>query len=174
MQRQERFPFFKEYSTDYCQNIFREGSLVGVFSCIARSVRALMKTAIEPYLHDHLVDTLYYALGVFTYIYFALSALTFFFRTSVPNSFPYIVDILSNPYLGALGVYVVVKEIVRRRNNTMRRRWGELFATLWLTLFVTASLATYFSEYYYLDEMYKIVATNSLAAIIIRIGTLIR
>lgn len=174
MQRQEHLPIFKNYSPECCQNIFREGPLVDVFSCIACYVREFIKNKIGQYFHDHLVDTLYYTLGVFTYVYFTLSAITFFFRANVPNSFPYIVDILSNPYLGALGMYVIAKEIVRRRNTALRRRWGEIFATLWLLLFITASLATYFLDYYRLDEVYKIVATNSLAAIIIRIGTFIR
>lgn len=133
-----------------------------------------VQTALKQYLRDNLVDLLYYALSIFTYLYLAAIVLVFFFERQLPRSIPYIVDTLSEPYLGALGVYVVVKEIERRRGRQIRRRWGELFAHIWIMFLITASAAVYFSEYYHLSPIYQTVVTNALAALIIRIGTIIK
>lgn len=132
------------------------------------------RRAFRRHLYDNFVDVLYFLLSVFTYLYLGFSIITFFFQKQVPKSFPYIIDTLSEPYLGALGIYVVVKEIERRRGREIRKHWGELLATIWFLFFVAATILTYFSEQYQLGGVYKTVVTNALAAIIIRIGTLLR
>ena len=135
---------------------------------------AIFRRVFKQYIYDHFVDLLYVSLGVFTYIYLLLSIVAFFFYSSVPRSLPHIIDTLSEPYLGSLGIYVVVKEIERRRGKVKKRRFGDLFAVVWFIFFLSATALTYFSEEYGLNEIYKTVVTNSLAALIIRIGTLLR
>lgn len=129
---------------------------------------------LQDYFRQNLIDLLYLILSIFTYVYLALSILTFFFEKSVPLFLPDTIEILSEPYLGVLGVYVVVKEIERRRGYIKQRTWGELFAIIWFLFFVTASFLTFFSEDYHANAIYKTVVTNALAAMIIRLGMIIR
>ena len=129
---------------------------------------------LKDYFRQNLIDLLYLVLSLFTYIYLALSILTFFFEKSVPSFLPKAIEILSEPYLGVLGVYVVVKEIERRRGHIKQRTWGELFAIVWFLFFVIASFLTFFSEEYHANAIYKTVVTNALAAVIIRVGMIIR
>lgn len=133
-----------------------------------------VRRVIREYLKDNFVDILYHLLSVFTYFYLAAIILVFFFEKNLPHAIPFIVDTLSEPYLGALGVYVVVKEIERRRGRQIKRRLGELFAHIWIMFLIAASTAVYFSDYYHLTPLYQTVITNALAALIIRIGTLIK
>lgn len=135
---------------------------------------AVFLRALKDYIYQHFLALLYYVLSFLTYLYLGLSIVTFFFPKQVPKSFPYIIDALSEPYLGALGIYVVVKEIERRRGRKLYRHLGELFTAVWFLFFIAASGLTYFSDDYNLGALYKTVVTNALAAIIIRIGTLIR
>lgn len=144
------------------------------FAPIEENFTEKVRGLLHEYLKENFVDLLYYVLSIFTYFYLAAVILVFFFEYSFPPAFPYIVDTLSEPYLGALGVYVVVKEIERRRGRQIRRRWGELFAHIWIIFLICASLAVYFSEYYHLSPLYQTVVTNALAALIIRIGTIIK
>ena len=129
---------------------------------------------LKNYFYEKLTEILYFLLATITYLYLALSIVTFFFDKYVPQIFPFIISTLSEPYLGVLGVYVVVKEINKRRGKMAPKHWGELFVGLWFMFFITATLLTIFSEHYYTNAIYKTIVTNSLAALIIRIGTLLR
>lgn len=135
---------------------------------------ALFRRAIKTYFYENTLDLLYRLLTIFTYLYLGLSIATFFFPSFVPKSFPYIIDTLSEPYLGVLGIYVIVREIELRRGKILQKRRGELFTAIWFLFFITATLLTFFTEGYYLNNVYKTVVTNALAALIIRIGTLLR
>ena len=135
---------------------------------------AKVRRVFHEYLKENFVDFLYYILSIFTYFYLAAVILVFFFENRFPPVIPYVVDALSEPYLGALGVYVVVKEIERRRGRQIRRRWGEFFAHIWILFLIAATSTVYFSEYYHLTPLYQTVVTNALAALIIRIGTIIK
>lgn len=138
------------------------------------NIFTVLRRAVKEYLYKNFLTLLYYLLSTFTYLYLGLSIITFFLSKQVPKSFPYIIDTLSEPYLGALGVYVVVKELERRRGKEPPKHWGELFTATWLIFFAVATILTYLSDDYNLSGTYKNVVTNALAAIIIRIGTLIR
>jgi hypothetical protein len=129
---------------------------------------------LREHLHENYIDFLYLILSLLTYIYLTLSIVTFFFEDRVPQNLPYAIETLSEPYLGILGIYVVVKEIERRRGHIKQRTWGELFAIVWFLFFITASILTFFSDHYQVNAIYKTVVTNALAAVIIRIGTIIR
>jgi len=134
----------------------------------------LFRRAIRQYLYENFIDILYIALFTFTYLYLGLAIVTFFFEARVPHIFPNIIETLSEPYLGALGIYVIVKEIERRRGKMVQRLWGELFAVVWFFFFVTASILILFSNQYHVSMIYKNVVTNALAAIIIRLSVLLR
>lgn len=135
---------------------------------------AAFRHAFKNYIYDNFLDILRFFLGVFTYLYLGLTIVTFFLGPTAPKSFPYIVDALSEPYLGALGIYVVIKEIERRRGKKIEKPMLELFAIIWLLFLITATALTFFSEKYPPNIVYKVVVTNALAALIIRIGTLLR
>lgn len=130
--------------------------------------------ALKGYFRKNYIDFLYLGLSLFTYLYLGLSIVTFFFEQSVPNFFPKIIDALSEPYLGTLGIYVVVKEIERRRGRLKQRSIGELFAIIWFIFFIVATFLTLYSNHYHLNSVYKTVVTNALAALIIRIGMIVR
>lgn len=175
MHRQGHLPILNNHSPDYCQNVFREGTISSVLSCTSAYLIAAVKDSIREYFQRNFVDILYAALGIFTYFYLAISIVAFFFQGHVSLALLYVVDALAQPYLGALGVYVVVKEIARHHDHlTNRRRWGEHFVTIWIIFFIAASFAIYYSDSYYLNEMYKTIATNSLAVLIIRIGAFLK
>jgi len=125
------------------------------------------------YLHDRFINVVYIILSVLTYLYLFLSVLTFFFARHVPPVFSSIVETLSEPYLGALGVYIIVREIEKRRGYIRSNR-KEHFIFFWLLFSIIATLLISFSEYYYANELYKTIVTNTLATIIIRIGMLVR
>lgn len=134
----------------------------------------LFRRAIRQYFYDNFIDILYVGLSTFTYLYLGLALVTFFFESKVPAIFPNIIDMLSEPYLGALGIYVIVKEIERRRGKIIPRVWSELFAVVWFFFFVAASILILFSNEYHVSMLYKNVVTNALAAIIIRLGVVLR
>lgn len=138
------------------------------------NVLAVLKRVLKDYIYNNFVDILYVFLGIITYCYLALTVTAFFFEQSVPRIIPRLVDLFSEPYLGALGIYVVVREVEHRRGKHVKNRWGDLFAAAWFILLVVATVLTYVSENYHITGVYKAVVTNALAALIIRIGTILR
>lgn len=139
------------------------------------STLAVFRRAIEDYFYNHLVDFLFVSLSIFAYLYLFLAIITFFFEDQAPKYLPDIIETLAEPYLGAIGIYIVVKEIERRRGKNIRSmRKGDIFTLIWFIFFVSASFLTYFSESYHWGSLYKTIVTNALAAIIIRIGALIK
>jgi len=133
-----------------------------------------LRNAIKEYIYENISEILYFLFGLVTYLYLAIAIVVFFFEKSLPPLLPRVVEIFSEPYLGVLGVYVVVKEIERRRGHVKTRAWGELFGIIWFFFLVVATLFTFYSDNYHASEIYKTVVTNALAALIIRIGTMIR
>lgn len=140
----------------------------------SKSLFAVFKLVLQEYIKERFVDFLYLFLSIFTYLYLGLTILTFFFESYIPRSFSITVETLSEPYLGALGIYVVVKEIEHRRGRHIAYRWGDLFAALWMIFLIIATILTYVSEHYHVSIIYKTIVTNALAALIIRIGTILR
>lgn len=138
------------------------------------NVLTVLKRALKEYLYNNFVDILYILFGIVTYCYLALTVTAFFFERQVPRIVPQLVDLFSEPYLGVLGIYVVVREIERRRGKHVKNRWGDLFAAVWFIFLVVATVLTYVSESYHVTGVFKAVVTNALAALIIRIGTMLR
>lgn len=124
-------------------------------------------------LYDNFIDTLHFGLLCATYAYLAAGVAAFFFQGLFPRAFPSLVEAFSEPYLGALGVYIVVNEIRRRRGKKVHPHFSSIFAGVWLAFLVTASFFVYFSEAYHFDEAYRVVMANSFAAFIIRLGAIL-
>lgn len=128
----------------------------------------------EEELRREAVDWIYAALGVFTYLYLVTLAVVFFggledeWRTVFV-----LLDSLQEPYLGALGIYVILKEIRKRRRDYPSRYAGEFFVALWLLFLLVSTLITIFSPEFNFAATYKIILTNSLVALIAYIGSLI-
>lgn len=120
------------------------------------------------------VDALYFVLGIFTHIYGAALTILFFLQTS--GNFPIIVSILDafqEPYLGGLGVYVVLKEVRKHYHKNQSRHYGEYFVIAWLFLVVLSTVSILFFSAYRFDEVYKMILTNGLATFIIFLGGII-
>ena len=125
----------------------------------------------EEFLKKEATDWLYALLGLFTYLYLGTLAIFYFgnLKEVTPALFIFL-DALQEPYLGAVGVYAVLKEIRKRNRMHPSRYFGELFVILWFFLFLSATLAALWGSYT-LDYTYKIIFTNTLAATIIFIGS---
>ena len=137
----------------------------GIFVSLMRAVRRA--------LYDNFVDTLHHVLVVATYAYLFTNIVVFFFQQSLPASSSWLLAAFSEPYLGALGIYIVVNEIRRRRGKKLYPYLGTAATFSWFALLVTSSLLVYFGETYHLNIVYRTTVTNSFAAFIIRIGTVL-
>ena len=128
----------------------------------------------EEMLRREAVDWLYKILGAFTYLY--LTALSIFFFGSFSERLSWVfvfIDALQEPYLGALGIYVILKEVRKRRRDYPSLYRGELFVILWVIILAVATLTVVVSPIHKFDEVYKVIFTSSLAAVVIYIGGLI-
>lgn len=120
------------------------------------------------------IDAFYFIIGALTHFYGGTLTLLFFFRTA--SSWPVLVgllDALQEPYLGGLGVYVILKEIRKRYHHEQSKHYGEFFVAMWLVLLVVSTLLVFFSPAYRFDDVYKLIITNSLATLAIYVGGLI-
>ena len=159
---------FGDYPENHNARLFKDEISFGVLSHVFRQ-----------YVYDHGIKILHFFLRVLIYCYLGIAVFAFFAPHYAPHSLLYIVDAFSEPYLGALGVYIVVKEIKRRR--TLRgdatrpsRPNFELYPLLWFLFLVTSTIAIYYSEHYVAGTLYQTVVTDAFAVMIIRIGTLLR
>lgn len=126
---------------------------------------------LKKYIRKKSIDILYVIFSIFTYLYLALSVIAFFFHTFVPDSLPFIIEALSDPYLGALGLYIVMHGLYRKKKS---RSHGQLFVPLWALFFLFASAFIYFVPDHTLETLYKTVVTNAFAALILRVGMILR
>lgn len=117
------------------------------------------------------VDVLFFVLSVFTHLY-ALALTIVFFTRSTPfwPNFVSILGALEEPYVAALGVYVVLKEIRKMEHKVDSRHHGELFVGAWLLLLIITTFTIILSSNYQFDAVYQMIITNSLVTIIIYIG----
>ena len=117
---------------------------------------------------------LFAALSIFTYVYLVVLAVVFFgkFADQCKNLF-FLLDALRDPYLGALGIYVILKEIRQRRFSHPSRYFGELFVILWFAFGAIATVVVLFFPGYGFDDVYRIVLVNSAVVFLIYLGSLI-
>ena len=92
-----------------------------------------LKKVVIKALAESAVDLLYYIVGFFTALYFFIAAYLFFKGGGVyRNIAVQIFDSLSEPYLGSVGIYVILKEIRKRNSKTKSKHLGEYFVYFWL------------------------------------------
>lgn len=118
------------------------------------------------------LERMYFWLGYFTSFYLILSAVEFFANLHlVYPAVEHALDALSEPYLGGLAVYVILKEIRKKRRDLPSLHRGERFVAAWLTLFAATSLAVVLSEFYRFDVAYRLIVSNSLASFMVYLGS---
>ena len=119
------------------------------------------------------IDHLYVWLGHFTNLYLALIAVEFFSNLHLAHpTLELALDAFSEPYLGALAVYVVLKEIRKRRLGSARSfHRGEWFVITWLALLTLTTLAVALTDTYRFDAAYKLIISNSIASLMIYLGS---
>lgn len=134
------------------------------------SIRERIRTAI----YNQAIDWLYLVLATFTYIYFfAIAALFFTKRGGYFSVLTRALDALSEPYLGTVGIYTILKEIRKRRFGTESKHGGEFFVFMWSALLAVASLLVIFSKSYVFDEIAGLILATGLAVFVIYLGGLI-
>ena len=121
-----------------------------------------------------IIDWLYFVLAVFTYFYIFAAAFLFFTRRGgYFLVLTRLLDALSEPYLGSVGIYVILKEIRKRRFGEQSKHWGEFFVFLWISLLVIAVPFIIFSESYVFDEVAGLIVTMGLGVFVIYLAGLI-
>ena len=120
------------------------------------------------------VDILYFFLGIFTYVY--LFAIAFLYLSGV-SSFDTVasklIRALAEPYLGAVGIYTILKESRKRRYALSSRHRGEIFVIAWLALFALTSILAIFTKFYTFTRTFELIIMLSLSLGIIYIGSVV-
>ncbi len=120
------------------------------------------------------VDILYFFLGIFTYVY--LFAIAFLYLSGV-SSFDTVasklIRALAEPYLGAVGIYTILKESRKRRYALSSRHRGEIFVIAWLALFALTSILAIFTKFYTFTKTFELIIMLSLSLGIIYIGSVV-
>lgn len=132
------------------------------------------KKAVTKALAESAVDFLYYIVGFFTSLYFFLAAYLFFIGGGKYHEIAVkIFDALSEPYLGSVGIYVILKEIRKRQSKVKSKHFGEYFVYLWLVLFLVVLGFIWFLPNYHFDELMGAITTVTLASLVIYTGGII-
>lgn len=149
---------------EYLRNS-ENGSGNGNFSFKKTIIRALAESA---------VDFLYYAVGFFTSLYFLAAAYLFFIGGGEHNDILIkIFDALSEPYLGSVGIYVILKEVRKRNLRIKSKHFGEYFVLAWSTLFLISASLVIWSPNFIFDTLMSAITTITLALVVIYTGGLI-
>lgn len=116
---------------------------------------------------------IYGGLELFTSLYLIVIAFEFFSNFHVEHpTLEKVLDGFSEPYLAALGVYVILKEIYKRRTaQAISLHRGEVFVLLWAILLFLTTVAVVSTEHYRFDAVYGLIISNSLASLMIYIGS---
>lgn len=116
----------------------------------------------------HALDWFYGLLFIFTHFYFLAIAFLFFSsRGGYYFLTTQLMEALSEPYLGALGVYVLLKELRKRKIQPTSRHYGEIFVAAWQVLLVVAIGCIVLFSRYHFDDIARLVITNALAVLFI-------
>ncbi|OGZ96115.1 MAG: hypothetical protein A3I44_04775 [Candidatus Sungbacteria bacterium RIFCSPLOWO2_02_FULL_51_17] len=116
----------------------------------------------------HALDWLYGVLFIFTHFYFVAIAFLFF---SARGGYYFLttqlMEALSEPYLGALGVYVLLKELRKRKIQATSRHYGEIFVAAWQVLLIVAVGCIVLLSRYHFDDISRLIITDALAVLFI-------
>lgn len=125
-------------------------------------------------LAESAVDFLYYIVGFFTSLYFLLAAYLFFVGGGKYHEIAVkIFDALSEPYLGSVGIYVILKEIRKRNLRAESKHFGEFFVLAWTLLFIAGVALVIFTPGFVFDDLMSAITTVTLALIVIYTGGLV-
>lgn len=120
----------------------------------------------------HLLDWLYFLLFIFTHFYFLAIAFLFFAnRGGYFFLSTQLLHALSEPYLGGLGVYVLLKEIRKRKMPSAGRHRGEVFVLAWQALLVVSLGFILFLPTYHFDLIAQLIVANALAVLVIFVAS---
>ncbi len=126
---------------------------------------------LEEVFFNDAVDILYFWLGVFTYVYFFAVALLYLGAiSSYEIVATKILLALAEPYLGAVGIYTILKETRKRKRTKKPRHWGEIFVVAWIALFVISIFLAFFFKEYTFNRTLELIMTLSVSIGIIYIG----
>lgn len=115
-------------------------------------------------LFEEALDIIYFFLGVFTYFYIGFLALLYFGKLWGQWHFiSFFVEALAEPYLGAVAIYVILKESRKRKYNAPSKHKGEFFVFFWGTLCILAIGSAAIFEVYTLDPALKIIVKSAVA-----------
>lgn len=132
------------------------------------------REALRRLVFTYVTDGLYFLLSVFTVFYFCAVTVTFF---SARHDFYFVtiqlLKALSEPYLAALSLYVILKEIRKRKIEKESRHFGEIFLVLWLILFAVSSSVVFYTDTYVFDDVMSLITTASLTSLVLYIAGLI-
>ena len=118
------------------------------------------------------LDRLYLLLGRFTSLYLLAVIIDFF--TNLHTLYPaidQILEALTEPYIAALGIYVVLKEIRRSQHDKLSFHRGEFFVLAWAVLLIVSTCAIVFTSRYEFDTTYRAIISSSITSLIIYIGS---
>lgn len=144
----------------------RELSERGLFVVLVRALRRAV--------YDNFIETIHAALVIAVYVYLFLSIFVFFFQNHISPKVIYVLDTFSEPYLGAIGIYVVVNEIRLRRGKNSWSHLAGIFVGAWLVFLALSTMIVFLGDAYYFNAVYKTIVANSFAAVIIRLGAVLR
>ncbi len=118
------------------------------------------------------VDILYFWLGIFTHLYFFLAAFLYIGAlSSVDTVASKLVGALAEPYLGAVGIYTILKEARKRNTKYARpRHHGEVYVIGWLVLLVVSSVLAIFLDAYTFNKSLELIITIALSVGLIYLG----
>ena len=133
-----------------------------------------VKKEITKALFQEMLDVLFFFLGIFTYFYlFSLSWLYFGRSWDEYKVLAFFVNALSEPYLGAVAMYTILKEYRKKSGRLEHLHKGEFFVICWAIFLVLALLLTIFSDQYVLGTPLKVIMTNGVAVVLIYIGSVV-
>lgn len=133
----------------------------------------LKKTIIKA-LAESSIDLLYYVVGFFTFVYFWVAVFLFFKSGVVYHNIAVrIFNSLSEPYLGSVGIYVILKEIRKRNLRVKSKHLGEYFVVAWSLLFSIATALVIFTPDFNFDDLMGSITTITMAIIVIYTGGLV-
>jgi hypothetical protein len=116
----------------------------------------------------------YFILSLFTYFFIIVLGVLYFGRLwEAHYDLAFIVSAMSEPYMGALAIYTILKEHRKKTYKAGSFHKGEIFVGIWVTMLVVAILLTALSDNYTIGEPLRILISNSTAVILIYIGGLI-
>ena len=141
-------------------------------SSIKESIFSLRRR-FKPVIYRQVI-IFYLGLSAFTYFYFIAVAVLYFgqFWNFYPR-LSFLASVFSEPYIGAVAVYTLLKEYRKKIKCSGSFHRGEIFVGAWALMLFAAIVFTFFSKNYNFDEPFKIIVQTSLAVFLIYAGSVV-